>query len=113
MSTDLTTARASVLTLNEDSPPERFEETRGVLDALKDRIRELDETWKAAALARCIEHGEMVLMGHRKFYAGVEKETKCVNVRGAIEGIYEATGGDFDVLVGCLSVNALKPGATK
>jgi len=113
MSTELAETRASILTLSEDADPAVFEETRSMLDALKERLRELDEQWKAAALARCIAHGEMLLMGHRRFFAGTEKETKCRDVRRAIEAIYEETGGDFEALCGCLSVNALKPGATK
>ena len=52
-------------------------------------------------------------IGTKKWYVGPNKNTKCRSVRATIEALMLVTGGDFDALVDCLSVNCLKPGACR
>ncbi len=112
MSLELATVDAALLPLNEDSPDNAFVESLDMLDAVAARVKELRDQWKAAALERCQSRGDM-LLGHRRFYAGKATETWCDDVPATVLAIYDAAAGDFDVMAGCLSANALKSGATR
>lgn len=74
--------------------------------------REMREHVEAAAVKFIEAHGAFE-DGPKRYYVGTNKTTKCLNVRATIEAILQASGGDFDVLVDCLSSNALKHGASR
>ena len=77
------------------------------------RLREV-----AKELSAQVEQGVIKLIkvkgpiidGSIKYYVGVAKTTKCVSVRDTLEAVLEASSGDYDAVVSCLSANAWKHG---
>lgn len=78
----------------------------------KEAAREVSERVNKAVLARLLPSNGELTMGPKKWYVGKEKTVKCRNVRSAVEALMQATGGDYDRFVECLSSNAFKPAAT-
>ncbi len=66
-----------------------------------------------AALFAYIEANGPQQVGPIKYYIGTAKTTKCRNVGKALEALLQATGGDFDEVVACLSSGAIKYGACR
>jgi hypothetical protein len=80
------------------------------ISAIKARVKELESDLKERMLDKIREDGPMVI-GSVKYWAGVEKTTKCRSVPAAIECALEVSGGDMERLAGVLSSNAVKHGA--
>lgn len=58
------------------------------------------------------KHGPITI-GTRTIYVGEDKTTKCKDVKAAMQALLEASDGDWDRVVQCLSANAIKHGAAK
>lgn len=71
----------------------------------------LRRTLKAALVAWVEKNGE-VTRGDVRYYVGTEKRTKCIDQKGTLTAVLDATGGDVDRLVDCLAAGAFKSGAT-
>jgi hypothetical protein len=59
------------------------------------------------------ENGDLVVSDSVRYYIGTEKNTKCVDMKGACMAILDAVGGDFEAFGEILSSNAIKHGAAK
>lgn len=77
---------------------------------LKELTKQLNQQVEDGVIAFIQQHGP-IEMGSVKYYTGPTKTTKCVNVKGAVEALMNATGGDFDAFCECLASGALKHGA--
>jgi len=58
------------------------------------------------------ENGD-IMCGTKRYYVGKNKSTKCDDIKPTVEALHKASGGDWDMFVGCLSSNALKVGACR
>lgn len=74
------------------------------------RIKKLVE---AEVLKWVQAHGELNTGNGIRYYAGVDKTTKCLNVPAAVEALIEAAGGDFNRFCDVLASGAIKHGAAK
>ena len=54
-----------------------------------------------------------VVIGEVKYWAGPEVDWKPCDMRKIFAQVLETTGGDVDAMMGVLSTNAFKPGATR
>lgn len=89
-----------------------------ILRALKEFVRDNEERLKKRTILYIKANGAFMI-GDERFYVGAEKETKCIDVKGATMALLGATGEiidpasgevlDFERLVDCLSSNAFKP----
>lgn len=77
---------------------------------LKELTKQLNQQVEDGVIAFIQAHGD-IEMGTVRWYVGPNKSTKCVNVKGAVEALMNATGGDFDAFCECLASGALKHGA--
>lgn len=110
--TDLATLSSSVALLSTDAPMSLMLDVQGRLEHMQRAIRKL----KASLDARLIEWIEAngpIVVGTRRIYVGQKSETKCGDLRAAIEALLEDCNGDMDMVCRCLSVNAIKSGAAK
>lgn len=83
--------------------------TINVVDRLKQLTRELAAKSDAAVVAWLEQHGD-IECGEVRYYAGVNKTTKCEDKSAAVGALLDATGGDVDKLSECLASDGLKPG---
>lgn len=97
---------------NGEASPDQVLAAIDFTQRLKEIHAQLKDRLEVAAIAFIKKHGD-IQDGTRRFYVGVAKTTKCTDLRGTIEAVLLASGGDFDAFAGCLSSNAFKPGACK
>ncbi len=83
-----------------------------VIDAMKRRLKELECEFDQQMMEWIDANGD-VTIGEKRYYNGYEKETKCIDGRGAVESLLVACNGDLDQFCGCLASGALKPGASR
>jgi hypothetical protein len=91
---------------------EQIADNLGKLKALAERARELKKQFDEQLLEYIEANGD-VTIGEVRYYAGYEKETKCVNVAGAMLALLHEVGGDMEVACSHLSSSPLKHGAVK
>lgn len=77
--------------------------------ALKAIVREYGDRLKEAAIEYINKHGPVETVTTR-FYVGNKRTTRCRDTERAVRAILEATGGDFDRMMGCLASQPLKHG---
>lgn len=78
------------------------------------RLREIAKDLSAqveANVIKWIKANGAIIDNGVKWYVGDEKKTVCTSVKDTLEAIMQASGGDFDAVVACLSTNAWKHGA--
>jgi hypothetical protein len=74
------------------------------------RIKDLVE----AEVLRWVQaHGELNCGNGVRYYAGIDKTTKCQNVPAAVEALMTACEGDFTRFCDTLASNAIKHSAAK
>ncbi len=108
----LTRAEAASIADLTDLSHDQVAELMELVDAAKSRVRQADETLKAAVLAWCIAKGP-ITRGDMLTTASSKKTEKCKSIPAAIEAIFLAVGGDYDAFCDVLSVNSIKAGAAK
>jgi hypothetical protein len=91
---------------------EQIADNLGRLKALAERARELKKQFDEQLLEYIEANGD-VTIGEVRYYAGYEKETKCVDVPGALSCLLFLCGGEMEEFAGVLSANAIKHGAAK
>lgn len=91
---------------------EQISNTIDAVDLLKQAARELDQRLKRSLMEYLRGHGDLVI-GERRYYIGRKKTTKCVDTRLVLQAILEASGGDLDSVMECLSSQPFKPATTK
>jgi hypothetical protein len=101
-----------IIPITPTSSIEQIADNLGKLKALAERARELKRQFDEQLLEYIEANGD-VTIGEVRYYAGYEKETKCVNVPGALTSLMIHAGGDVEVFCGALAANAIKHGAAK
>jgi hypothetical protein len=91
---------------------EQIADNLGKLKALAERARELKRQFDEQLLEYIEANGD-VTIGEVRYYAGYEKETKCVDVSSALLSLLDATGGSLRYLADTLSSQPIKHGAAK
>jgi len=104
--------QSEVDVLDSDVSLERMAELRFKIDFLKQFAKEADAKWNAVMLDHVEQNGEQVI-GEIRYYAGVEKKTKCPDKAKGLETILECAGGDFGAVAEMLASDPFKPGACK
>jgi hypothetical protein len=101
-----------IIPITPTSSIEQIADNLGKLKALAERARELKRQFDEQLLEYIEANGD-VTIGEVRYYAGYEKETKCVDVGGVILHLLDAVVGDYDALAGFLCANPIKHGAVK
>lgn len=114
MSNELARASDTLRELASTDTPsiEQLSATIDAMDCLKAATKELSARFNEAMIEHLQEHGEFTI-GHRRYYLGVKKTTKCANPKATVQRILEVTGGDLDKVLECLVAQPFKPGATR
>jgi hypothetical protein len=108
----------AVLAIEPVTQLEELQMTWTLLDSLKRFCKEAEDKLKPRTIEWIKANGEFMI-GDERYYVGQEKETKCIDVKGAAMALLGATGEivdpatgevlDFDRLTDCMSSNAFKP----
>jgi len=80
--------------------------------ALKEAVAVVAERIEQAAIEWIGANGEIEERGVR-YYVGPNRTTKCTDLAKTLEAVLQATGGDFQATVACLSSSAWKHGACR
>ena len=99
-------------TLGDYPDIERMAELRAKIDFLKEFTKRIAGRWDDMMLAIVQDKGDQVI-GEIRYYAGVEKKTKCPDKAKGLETILECAGGDFGAVAEMLASDPFKPGACK
>lgn len=78
-----------------------------------ERIREMRRLLDDRMLEAIEETKQDIVVGPIRYYAGIKKETKCIDHAKALAALFEACGGDVDRVAECIASNGLKHGACK
>ena len=100
------------LMIDAESPVGEIVLKHGRIQDAKRYIKAWEAQFEAAMIEWIDANGDFEINGVR-YYVGPEKKVKCIHLKAALEALMEKCGGDWDVFVGCLSSNALKPGAAR
>lgn len=84
----------------------------GVIAAMKDKLKEVEQEYKEQMIRIIKEKGPFQL-GSFKYVIGTKKTDRQGNPIAILNAISDATGGDFEKIVGCLKSSAFKPGESK
>ena len=95
-----------------DELDEAVSHARGVLAKMKDVLKTCTEAYEEQLLQIIDERGPFQL-GEIKYVKGVKKTNKQAKPLDILNALSDKTGGDFEAIVGCLSSNAFKAGASK
>lgn len=82
------------------------------LDAMKKRIREIEDQLKPRLIEHINAHGPIVI-GPVRYYVDFDKDTKCIDGPTVLDAIFTVAKGDMSMACDGLSVNAFKPGWAK
>jgi hypothetical protein len=110
--TSIQEARNAILAIDAESTADGVLTYRGLVDSLKEQVRELDALMKEK-MAEWMEVNGQISAGTVRYYLGVKKDTKCVDARQTVESVFTATGGDMDAFTGLLVSQPFKPGAAR
>lgn len=80
--------------------------------ALGEILKDARQMWERKMVQQIQAHGP-VKCGDTLYTVKTPPTTKCVDVPGAVQAIFVATGGDFDRFCEHLSSGAIKHGASK
>jgi hypothetical protein len=84
----------------------------GIIAKMKDILKDCQEEFDMQVLQIIAERGPFQLR-ETKFVAGVKKSPKQAPPIDILNALSDATGGDFEKIVGCLASSAFKSGASK
>jgi hypothetical protein len=113
MINDITKLENDGLRIAADTPIDEIARIKNALDAMKERIKEVDALITSQLIQRIKEAGPFVI-GFDRYYVGRKKLTpKCVDVAKGCEWVLTKTGGDWDKFISFLSAQPIKYGAAK
>jgi hypothetical protein len=95
-----------------DELDEAVSHANGVIAGIKDMLEKCKAEYEMQLLQIIEERGAFQL-GSVKYYKGVNKSNKQAPPLEILNALSDATGGDFEKIVGCLSSSAFKAGASK
>lgn len=84
----------------------------GIISAMKDKLKEVEQEYKEQMIRIITEFGPFQL-GAFKYVLGTKKADRQGNPIAILNALSDATGGDFEKIVGCLKSSAFKPGESK
>jgi hypothetical protein len=99
-----------IIPITPTSSIEQIADNLGKLKALAERARELKRQFDEQLLEYIEANGD-VTIGEVRYYAGYEKQTKCVDVPGALNALLYSSSGSMDALSGFLCSDPIKHGA--
>lgn len=101
---------SAIEVVDPDCDPRYIADALGRLDDVAEWVKRAKADLKERMLAWVIQNGDLVI-GVKRYYAGIESETKCVDVVATLRAFLETL--DVDTLALCLSASAFKPGETR
>ncbi len=105
---------SEVLSLSTEQDVNAIARVRSMTKFFAQRAREITQLCNKVLIERIEETGEDIVINDVvRLYVGNPPEYSVRNMIDALAAIFDAGGGDFAALAGCLSSGALKPGATK
>lgn len=84
----------------------------GIISVMKDRLKEVEQEYKDQMKRILIDHGPFQL-GAFKYVLATKKTARQAKPIEILNALSDATGGDFEKIVGCLKSSAFKPGESK
>jgi hypothetical protein len=109
--TDLISVRATLAKLTEEADVFTAVDVWQRLERFKGDVAEILDQYKAALLAWCIANARGITVGDIRIYAGTKKETKCTDVKKAVETLLALH--DVEGLVQALSAQPFANGRAK
>ena len=85
-------------------------ELYSTISSAQAQLREMKERLDQFVITWLPQNGGEMYVGEILYFVTDKKKVKVRHLPSAVTGLYQATGGDFDSFVNCLSVNAIKPG---
>jgi hypothetical protein len=70
-------------------------------------------TLRKAVDERLIEQNVNATIGTRRIFVGSKKDTKCRDVKAALQQLLESSGGDWDIFTQAIASNGIKYGAAR
>lgn len=109
---ETTELETSIIQCGEQTPVETLLQAGDQIARLGEFHRQVKQMWEAKMVEHINRHGP-VEVGDVRFYVGVVKKTRCVNVPGAVEALLSRVEGDFARFCDHLSTGAVKYGAAR
>lgn len=100
-------------TLCPDSPPEDIAAVLYAVTFFLRKAKELKEALDAKMIEKIEETGQPIVIGNICYTVSDPPVTKCMDLRGTLEALLEACGGDLDKVAGCIASQGWKHGACK
>ncbi len=110
MNTDI--IQSTISSITPSAGPQEIADALGMLQAIRERMRELKASFDAQMLEYVTANGPTEVGGVR-YYLGTEKDTICTDVPGAMDELLKANGGDWDAMCGYLCSQPIKHGAAR
>jgi hypothetical protein len=108
---DLATIETSIHCLTPDSPPEDIAAVLYKLEFAMRQGKELKAVLEAKMIEKIQETGQPITIGPVVYTIGDPPVTKCLDLRGTLEALFEACEGDVGKVAECLASNGWKHGA--
>lgn len=108
---EITTA---IVAINEDATPEQIAEAMDKLAFIKQFAKDASAMLESRMLEKIEATGNDITIGPKRYYAGVEKQTKCRDNAKAFSALLDASGGDVEGLArDVFRSDCLKPSAAR
>jgi hypothetical protein len=111
--TDLAVVENDILNINEWTTTDDLGTLRSQLAFFATKLKEMRALLDEKMIEIIKETGQDITIGPIRYYAGIEKKTKCIEHMATLTALFEAAGGDIAVVAGCIASDGLKPGACK
>lgn len=102
----------SIMAIIATTAPEQIKDVLDRLDLMADRIKECRSKLEASMIDWIRENGDLVI-GPVRYYVGVKKTTKCINVPEAVTEILTACDGDLEKMCQAFAAQPIKHGYVK
>jgi hypothetical protein len=96
-----------------DTPTEQVLQQFDAWRSFVERVKEIDAIATKSVQAWIDANGGYLDSGNIFYWNGHSKDTKCVDVPGALAALMLHCGGDMEAITGALSANAIKHGAAR
>lgn len=109
---DLIQLETDGLSINPDTSVEVIADVLNRLQVIKERTREAEALIEQRLVERIREAGPFVV-GTIRYYVGVKRTTKCIDVPATLDALLTVTGGDWGAMAQLLAAQPVKHGAAK
>lgn len=111
--TDLAIVENDILNINEWTTTDDLGTLRGQLAFFASKLKEMRALLDEKMLEIIAETGQDIQIGPIRYYAGLDKKTKCLDHLAALLALFETAAGDVAIVAGYIASDGLKPGACK